>query len=349
MKGKQENQAELIIKEIETLRGRLRELQKAGFVFTWPEVIIQNRAEYAESIINTVREPLVILNADLIVVSASRSFYLVFEVEPEETEGKSIYELGNRQWDIPKLRELLDSVLPQHKAFDDFEVDHDFPKIGRRTMLLNGRWIPRETVRPQIVLLAIEDITAREKLGMELEKHQRHLEELVKERTATLEVSEVRFRRLFEAAKEGILILDAATGKIIEVNPFLIEVLGYSREELLGKELWEIGSLKDIIASKESFLELQCKEYLRYDDLPLETKDGHKISVEFICNVYTVDHDKVVQCSIRDVTERKQMQDELKEKMQDLERFSKFAVDRELKMEELEKKVKELEERLKDR
>jgi hypothetical protein len=126
-------------------------------------------------------------------------------------------------------------------------------------------------------------------------------------------------------------------------------VFGYSREELMGKELWEIGLLRDIIASKESFLELQGKEYIRYDDLPLQTKDGHKISVEFISNVYTVNHEKVVQCSIRDVTERKQMQDELKEKMQDLERFSKFAVDRELKMEELEKKIKELEERLKDR
>ena len=193
------------------------------------------------------------------------------------------------------------------------------------------------------------DITERKKLEMELEKHQRHLEDLVKERTAAFEVSETRFRRLFEAAKEGILILDAATGTIIEVNPFLIEVLGYSREELLGKELWEIGLLRDIIASKESFLELQSKEYIRYDDLPLRTKDGHKIGVEFISNVYTVNHEKVVQCSIRDVTERKQMQDELKEKMQDLERFAKFAVDRELKMEELEKKIKELEERLKDR
>ena len=99
--------------------------------------------EYAESIINTVREPLIALNQDLRVVTASRSFYEVFKVNHEETVGQLIYDLGNKQWDIPKLRELLEDILPQKATFDNYEVEHDFADIGRRIMLLNARQIQR--------------------------------------------------------------------------------------------------------------------------------------------------------------------------------------------------------------
>src|SRR6476660_9343526 len=97
-----------------------------------------------------------------------------------------------------------------------------------------------------------------------------------------LQVSEARYRRLFEAAQDGILILDAETGLITDVNPFLVKLLGYSHEEFLGKELWEIGLFKDIEASKSAFRELQTKHYVRYQDLPLETKGGRPINVEFV-------------------------------------------------------------------
>jgi two-component system, cell cycle sensor histidine kinase and response regulator CckA len=120
-----------------------------------------------------------------------------------------------------------------------------------------------------------------------------------------LAASETRYRRLFEAAKDGILILDAGTGKIVDVNPFLVELTGWSHGELLGKHLWEIGPFKDIAASKASFADLQAKEYVRYEDLPLETHDGRKIDVEFVSNVYRVDSQRVIQCNIRDITERK--------------------------------------------
>lgn len=118
--------------------------------------------------------------------------------------------------------------------------------------------------------------------------------------------SETRYRRLFETAKDGILILDATTGKIVDVNPYLFKMLGYSKEEILGKELWEIGMFKDITASKEAFLELQDKGYIRFDDMPLKTKNGNSINVEFVSNVYLADLEKVIQCNIRDITERKQ-------------------------------------------
>jgi len=117
--------------------------------------------------------------------------------------------------------------------------------------------------------------------------------------------SETRYRRLFESTKVGVLILDAVTGKIVDVNPFLIELIGFSYEELSGKELWEIGVFKNIAASKEAFLELQNKEYIRFEDMPLETKDGRSIDVEFISSIYLVEDKKVIQCNIRDITDRK--------------------------------------------
>ena len=121
----------------------------------------------------------------------------------------------------------------------------------------------------------------------------------------TLAVSELRYRRLFETAKDGILILDAATGMVVDVNSFLMDLLGYSHGAFLGKRVWELGFFKDIIANQANFLELQQKEYVRYEDLPLETSDGRRIEVEFVSNVYLVDRHRVIQCNIRDITERK--------------------------------------------
>jgi len=127
------------------------------------EKAVREAREYAESIVDTVREPLVVLDADLRVVSANRSFYGTFRVTPEETEGRLLYELGNRQWDIPELRRLLEEILPQNTSFEDYEVEHDFETIGRRTMLLNARRIYREANKTQLILLAIEDITERKR------------------------------------------------------------------------------------------------------------------------------------------------------------------------------------------
>ena len=114
-----------------------------------------------------------------------------------------------------------------------------------------------------------------------------------------MSISETRYRRLFESSKDGILILDAETGKIKDVNPYLVELLGYSKEQFLEKAIWEIGFLQDIVANKDKFSELQQKEIVRYENLPLETADGRKINVEFISNVYSVSALKVVQCQIR--------------------------------------------------
>ncbi|MBN2557104.1 MAG: diguanylate cyclase [Anaerolineales bacterium] len=127
-----------------------------------------------------------------------------------------------------------------------------------------------------------------------------------KQANESLRASEVRYRRLFETAKDGILLLDGDTGRITDVNPFLEDLLGYSHAELLDKALWEIGPVKDIAASQEAMRHLQNTEYIRYEDLPLVNKSGQHLQVEFVSNVYLVDGWRVIQCNIRDITVRKQ-------------------------------------------
>ena len=137
--------------------------------------------EYSESIVNTVREPLIIMDQHLRVITASRSFYDFFRAEPKDTIGKLIYNLGNNQWDIPKLRDLLETILPQKTSFDDYKVEHDFTTIGWRTMLLNARQVERSQSNDRIILLSIEDITERNAIQEGLVKANKELEILTKD------------------------------------------------------------------------------------------------------------------------------------------------------------------------
>jgi two-component system, cell cycle sensor histidine kinase and response regulator CckA len=127
--------------------------------------------------------------------------------------------------------------------------------------------------------------------------------------TSSLASSELRYRRLFETAQDSILILDGDTGKIIDANPFINNLLGYAPGELMGKSLWDIGEFKDTLASKLSYKELQANNYVRYDHLPLRNKNGRNIAVEVVANGYMVDHQRVIQCNIRDITERNLLTD----------------------------------------
>ncbi|MFH0997509.1 MAG: PAS domain-containing protein [Pseudomonadota bacterium] len=255
------------------------------------ENIATRSQEYAESIIDTVREPLIALDHDLRVVSVSRSFYDVFKVKPEETIGQLIYDLGNKQWDIPKLRELLETILPQKTTFDDYEVEHDFATIGRRIMLLNARQIERGMGKERIILLAIEDIT----------EHKR-LEDLVAE-------SEERYRRIFETASDGILLLEKREGHIVHVNPAAVKMLGYSEEEYIGKMLKDIGVSIDTREFSTIMESLKMNGILNYDDVLVKTSSGRDIYTD----IYMVDRAKLAQCNISDVNERKLADKILKE------------------------------------
>jgi len=251
---------------------------------------LQLALAYAENIIATLREPFLVLDNTLRVRTSNAAFYHDFHVSKEETEGRFVYELGDGQWDIPDLRTLLNQILSTKNPVEDFEMEHVFPVIGQKNMLLNARRFPPDSDDPSLVLLAIEDITER-----------RRAETAIKH-------SEVRYRRLFEKAKDGILILDADTGKVIDANPFMTALLGYSHDEFLGKELWEIGLFRDITESRAAYKELQEKGYVRYDHLPLESRSGHKVEVEFVSNVYEEGQHQVVQCNVRDITERSRLQ-----------------------------------------
>lgn len=277
---------------------RDRKQQVAGVILVFRDVTERRALEhkirealgYADSIIATVRESLLVLDPSLRIMSANRSFYQTFHVTAEETVGRLIFELGNGQWNIPRLRKALEELLPQNRALHDIEISHDFPSIGRRIMCVDARRVCRDGDPAELILLAIEDITERRRSE------------------ADVLDSELRYRRLFETARDGILILDAATGKITDSNPFITEILGYPQSELLGKELWEIGVFQQKEASQSAFHELQQLGHIRYDDMPLQHRNGRSVDVEFVSNVYEVDHHTVIQCNIRDIGERRQLE-----------------------------------------
>ena len=421
--------------------------------------------EYANSIITTLREPILVLDKNLLIITANRAFYSTFKVIEKDTISWSLPDLSNRQWNIPKLLTLLKEILPEKKVVKDYEIKLKLEQIGQRVMNLNACQlrVPKkiaaiitakeeaaEEEEEELILLAIEDITERKRLLEELKK------------------SEERFHKVFATSRDALLLVHKTKGDILDSNTAATGLLSYSHEEFSKKKLWEIGLMKDIEEFQEVLSKLEKEGLIHYEDTSVKTREGLSIDTE----AYLVNKAEVMQCNIRDITERKEeeeelkksqakfktifdatldgmiladietkqffmfnkaicqmlgyteeeitrlhikdihpkvdlpyvmeqferqargeiklavaipvkrkngsvfyadintsriilskkkylmasfrditerkiMQDELKEKIRDLERFSKFAVDRELKMEELEKKIKELEERLK--
>ncbi len=177
-------------------------------------VELEGEKELAGKIFDAARDALIVLRQDLRVQAANETFYTKFQVDPHETEGRLIYELGNGQWNIPRLRDLLETILPANDSFDDFFVEHDFRQIGHRVMLLNARRVDHL----QLILLAIEDVTERTRV----EEARRAGEE--------------RLRRVLETDAVGVMFFDA-TGTLVDANDVFLRMTGYTREEVKAREL----------------------------------------------------------------------------------------------------------------
>jgi len=261
---------------------------------------LQDAREIAESTLKAVREPLLVLDGDLKVVSASRSFYETFKVQEKDTEKRFIYDLGNKQWDIPKLRHLLESILPKNESFNDYEVEHDFPAIGKRIMLLNARRIPRPPDKPRVILLAIEDITESKQFT-----GRKRAEEELKE-------SEQKYRALFEGSPDGIIVADVENGQYIDVNPAICRKLGYSEKEI--KDLSQFRGIhpkEDNEKVKELFFRQAKGEIDIAEDIPFVKKDGTTRYFDVNSVLMVVDGVKRVVGLLRDVTERRQVEKEI--------------------------------------
>lgn len=232
-----------------------------------------------------LQHPYLILDADLRVASASVSFLEAFNVEESDTVGRLVYEIGEGQWNIPALRNLLEDVLPCSHSFENLEVEHDFPAVGRRELMLNAYRL-EDTERPEHILLAIEDVTDRRPFDR------------------SLRYAETRHRRVYESTADGILVLDGESYKIIDSNPSMTRLLGYTRDEFLGKELWEVGIFDTREQSAEARLGLEAKRYIRVDHLTLTSKTGDIVDVEFGASVYRAGASHVVQCTIHDISEK---------------------------------------------
>jgi PAS domain S-box-containing protein len=183
--NRREHPEDLVKERTTEFRTANKQLQQETNERKLAERAVQEAREYAESIVETVREPLMVLDTNLRVISVNHSFYQTFKVTPEDTKGKLIYDLGNHQWNISKLRVLLEEIIPRDTQFQNFEVDHEFPGIGRKIMLLNARQIFSKGIGAHMILLAIEDITERKKAEDEIKK----LNEDLKRRAIELEAA----------------------------------------------------------------------------------------------------------------------------------------------------------------
>jgi len=273
--------------------------------------------EYSESMINTVREPLIVLDQDLRVVTASRSFYEFFKVKPEETVGQLIYDLGNKQWDIPKLRELLETILPQKATFNDYEVEHDFATIGRRIMLLNARQIQRVLGKERIILLAIEDITVRKEIEAGLEKTRKELEVAKISEDETREYSE----SMINTVREPLIVLDQDL-RVVTASRSFYEFFKVRPEETVGQLIYDLGNKQWDIPKLRELLETILPQKATFNDYEVEhdfATIGRRI---MLLNARQIQRmlgkERIILLAIEDISERKEIEAGLKKAHEEL-------------------------------
>ena len=206
----------------------------------------------AVAIVNTIHEPFVVLEADLRVVVASRSFYETFKVDPTRTHGCLLYELGDGQWNIPALRDLLEKIIPQHLAMDDFEVEHDFPGIGQRTMLLNARKVVYESSPDATILLAFTDITARRTVEHKLAALHERTESLLREKHVLLQEMEHRIANSLQIIA-SILLMKARSVSSEETRQHLRDA---------HERVMSVAAVQSHLRAGDDIQQIEVKPYL---------------------------------------------------------------------------------------
>jgi len=268
-----------------------------------------------------VREPLIALDQDLRVVSVSRSFYEVFKVNPKETVGQLIYDLGNKQWDIPKLRELLETILPQKATFDNYEVEHDFATIGRRIMLLNARQIQRVLGKERVILLAIEDITERREIENGLEKARKELEATKISEDEAREYSE----SIINTVREPLIALDQDL-RVVSVSRSFYEVFKVNPKETVGQLIYDLGNKQWNIPKLRELLETILPQKATFDNYEVEhdfATIGRRIMLLNARQIHRVlGKERVILLAIEDITERREIENGLKKAHEELEELA---------------------------
>jgi PAS domain S-box-containing protein len=254
------------------------------------EEVIRAR-EFADLLIETVRESLVVLDDAMNVRRANQSFYATFQESPERTEGRPLFEWSDWTAKAGPLLAQARENSPK-EGFTSAEVDVDFEVLGKKTLLLNARRIPMPGEPGPLILLAIEDVTEK------------------RDAEALLRTSEGRYRQLFESAREGILIVDAETGAALDVNPFLLQLVGFERDEVLEKKPWELPFAADPEMMRRGFDELTANNYAFDPDLELRKKGGGAAFVEALSSAYYLGRQKVAQYNLRDITARREAERE---------------------------------------
>jgi two-component system CheB/CheR fusion protein len=284
------------------------------------EVIKQSADEasdFAESVINTVREPLISLDKDLRVVTVSRSFYEFFKVKPEETVGQLIYDLGNKQWNIPKLRELLETILPQKTSFDNYEVEHVFATIGKRIMLLNARQIQQASGKERIILLAIEDITERREIENGLEKARKELEAIKISEDESREYAE----SIINTVREPLIAMDQDL-RVVSVSRSFYEVFRVKPEETVGQLIYDLGNKQWDIPKLRELLETILPQKTTFDNYEVEhdfAGIGRRIMLLNARQIHRVlGKKRIILLAIEDITERREIETGLEKAHEEL-------------------------------
>ncbi|MBV9767989.1 MAG: PAS domain S-box protein [Bryobacterales bacterium] len=260
---------------------------------------------------DSVPTQILLLDTHLRVQAASQSFYTAFHVAPGDVLGKNLADLNNGQWNIPALLTLLNKLPCNDGGFDNIEIEYNFPVLGGRKILVGGRRLSDAGSQCALILLSIRDSTDPVDSTLRNAPNGREWPLHVTTPDGNAHFGH-QYRGLFESAPDGILILDALTGQVLDVNPSMAELVGYSREYFLRKELRDVGFFDDTEIVNKFTADLKASRQIRYE-LPLQHKDGHHIPVEFVGKTYMEGQRGVIQCNFRDITERQRVADDLLE------------------------------------